>query len=411
MTIKVLALQSGVTGLGDHRVLNGALIQTTGQLQIRGGIFPSGGAALSTVSAMVCAIAPVKLVVANTVASSLGPYVLVSDASVNITFADGEASVSRIDRIIARAYDNANDGSGDTKGDIYYLKGQASGAATALPANSLLLYEVTVPAGTSAGSGGINFNTATSDKRTYTSTSGGIIPVLNSTDMTNIGASAFKGMVIYRSDLNALYGFDSSVFRPIGQISVANSSSLSNISNPAQGNVAVTRDTSGVYIFNGTSWDLMTTAADAKKGIIARARRTSSTGNITTTETGVLRLDSVPVVSGRAYKIVTNGINMDTDTSNDVGTVRFRVNTAGTATTSSTLINSFRNTIDNNSQSNVVSAIGMFIAGSTGNASFLMSLVRQAGSGNLIIFCDATNYLDMWVEDMGVAPSDTGVVI
>lgn len=411
MTIKVLALQSGVTGLGDHRVLNGALIQTTGQLQIRGGIFPSGGAGLATVSAMVCSIAPVKLVIANTVASSLGPYVIVSDATVNITFADGEASVARIDRIIARAYDNANDGSGDTKGDIYYLKGQASGAATALPANSLLLYEVTVPAGTSAGSGGINFNTATADKRTYTSTSGGIIPVLNSTDMTNIGASAFKGMVIYRSDLNALYGFDSSVFRPIGQIAVANSSSLSNISNPAQGNVAVTRDTSGVYIYNGSSWDLMTTAADAKKGIIARARRTSSTGNVTNTETGVLRLDSIPVVAGRAYRISTSNINIDGSVDNDVAELKLRINTAGTATTSSTQIGGLRNTIDSAAQSNKHTLDAFYYPGSNQTISLLLSLVRVTGTGNVIIFGSSVEIMDFTVTDLGVAPADTGVIL
>lgn len=411
MTVKVLALASGVTGLNDHRVLEGVLVQNAGALQVRGGLMPSPSAgALSTVSAMVASVAALKCIIPNSISSTLGPYLLVSDAAVNITFDNGEASVSRVDRIIARAYDNANDASGQTKGDVYYLKGQASGAATAMPNNAILLYEVTVPAGASAGGGGINFVTATTDRRFYTTAAGGITPIANATDMSGI-ASPYEGMTIYRLDLDALYCYDNSVFRPRGQISVANSGSLSAVTNPAQGNVAIARDTSGIYIYNGSSWDLLGTAADGKKGIIARGRRSSATGNITTTETGVLRLDNVPVVSGRAYKVVTNGINMDTDTSNDVGTVRFRVNTAGTATTSSTLINSFRNTIDNNSQSNVISAIGMFIAGATGNASILLSLIRQAGSGNLIIFCDATNYLDMWVEDMGVAPSDTGVVI
>jgi hypothetical protein len=411
MAVKVLALQSGVTGLTDHRILEGSFIQNAGALQVRGGLMPSpNAAALATVSAMVASVAAFKCVIPNSVSSALGPYVLVSDATVNITFADGEASVARIDRIIARAYDNTNDGSGDTKGDVYYLKGQASGAATAAPSNSIILYEVTVPAGTSAGTGGINFSTATTDRRFYTSTAGGIIPIANNTDMAAI-SFPYNGMTIYRTDLGALYCYDSVSFRPRSQISVATSGSLSAINNPAQGNVAVARDTSGVYIYNGSSWDLITTAADAKKGIIARGRRTSSTGNVTTTETGFLRIDNIPVVSGRAYRIMTNGINLDTDTSNDVGTVRLRASTSGTATTSSTLLSYFRNTIDNNSQSNIIPLSGMFIAGSTGNLSVLLSVQRQAGSGNLVIFCTATDYLDFWVEDMGVAPSDTGVVI
>lgn len=254
MTVKVLALASGVTGLTDHRILNGALVQNAGALQIRMGLMPSPNAAtLSTVSAMVASVSAFKCVIANSVASSLGPYVLVSDATVNITFADGEASVPRVDRIIARAYDNVNDGSGDTKGDVYYLKGQASGAATPAPSNSMILYEVTVPAGTSAGSGGINFNTATTDRRFYTSAAGGIVPIANATDMSSI-SFPYEGMTIYRTDLDTLYIYDGTNFKPKGQISVANSAALSNVTNPENGSIAYARDTGRLWTYNGSSW-------------------------------------------------------------------------------------------------------------------------------------------------------------
>lgn len=254
MAIKVLALASGVTGLTDHRELEGALVQSAGSFAVRSGVMPSsGGGALSTVSAMVARIAPVKVVIANSIASTLGPYLLVSDANVDLTFADGEASVARTDRVIARAYDNTNDGSGQTKGDVYYLKGQASGAATALPNNSLLLYEVLVPAGASAGGGGINFNTATTDKRVYTASAGGIFPVANATDMSAI-SSPYEGMAIYRTDLDIVYVHDGTSFKPRGTASVAGSGSLSGITNPIQGMTAVARDTNAIWVYNGSTW-------------------------------------------------------------------------------------------------------------------------------------------------------------
>lgn len=256
MATKVLALASGVTGLADHRILNGTLVTSSGGLDVRGGVFPgsSGDGALSTVSAMVARVGPLRCIISNTISLALGPYLLVSDANTDITFDNGEASVSRVDRIIARAYDDANDASGDTKGIIEYLKGQASGAATTLPNNSLLLYEMTVPAGASAGGGGINFANAV-DKRVYTAAAGGIYPVASSTDMSAI-ASPYEGMSIYRTDLDVIYVYDGTNFKPRGQASVASSGNLNDITNAWNGFLATTRDTAYIYEYDGTTWRL-----------------------------------------------------------------------------------------------------------------------------------------------------------
>lgn len=253
MAVKVLALASGVTGLADHRILNGAMLAPAGLLHARAGILPSpGGGNLTTVSAMVARVAAVKVVIQNGVSSALGPYLLVSDADVDITFDAGEASVARTDRIIARVYDDTNDGSGATTGAIEYLKGQAAGPATALPTNSILLYEMSVPAGASSGSGGLNFANA-QDRRVYTVTSGGILPVASNTEMTSI-TSPYEGMTCYRIDIDVLYVYDGTTWRPRGQASVASSANLTNINNPNDGMIAVARDTDWIYIYDGSSW-------------------------------------------------------------------------------------------------------------------------------------------------------------
>lgn len=253
MAVKVLALASGVTSLADHRTLNGAMLAPAGLLHARGGLLKTpGGGDLSTVSAMVARIAALKVVIPNGTSSALGPYLLVSDANVDITFDAGEASVARTDRIIARVYDDANDGSGLTEGGIYYLKGQASGTATALPANSVLLYEMSVPAGASAGTGGLNFANA-QDRRVYTAAHGGIFPVASNTEMSAI-TSPYEGMTVYRTDIDVLYTYDGTNFKPRGLANVASSASLTNINNPYDGMIAVTRDTDRIYVYNGSSW-------------------------------------------------------------------------------------------------------------------------------------------------------------
>lgn len=253
MAIKVLALASGVTGLADHRILEGSLLQPSGTISARGGVLPGlASGNLTTVSAMVARVAPVKVVIPNGVSAALGPYILVSDANVDITFDAGEASVARTDRIIARAYDNTNDGSGLTEGSIYYLKGTAGGSATALPTNSILLYEMVIPAGASAGGGGVNFANAV-DQRVYTTAQGGIIPVASNTAMAAI-SSPHEGMAVYRTDLDVLYIYDGTTWRARGQANVSSSANLSTINNPYDGMIAVTRDTDAVYVYNGTSW-------------------------------------------------------------------------------------------------------------------------------------------------------------
>lgn len=144
---------------------------------------------------------------------------------------------------------------------------------------------------------------------------------------------------------------------------------------------------------------------------IARGRRTTATGNITTTETGVLRLDGIPVFSGRLYRISTSNINMDTSVPNDIGVCRIRVSTSGAATTSSTQIANIRQTIDDASKSNIVPLNTFYVPSADGTLSVLLSAVRDSGTGNLVVFCSGTDILDMVVTDEGEDPGDTGVVI
>lgn len=153
------------------------------------------------------------------------------------------------------------------------------------------------------------------------------------------------------------------------------------------------------------------TAIDDKAGrIIAFGQRVTSK-TYTGTEVGVLRLDSVPLVAGRRYIFETSSLEMST-VSGETGKANFRINTAGTATTSSTLLigaTGNANTAFSPTQGPTVRV--SYSPGSTGNVSLLLTLLRSGGSGNVTLTGSSTQPIEMYVIDHGPDPGDSGVDI
>lgn len=255
MTIRTLAVGNNNMDQVDHRSLVTGLGQSAGAVSIRSGLFPSNPApgALSNVSAMVVGVGALKGIVLNQ--SGSGQFLVQSDATINLTFDAGEASVARVDRIILRVYNVDQDGNAGGVSDaaIEYLKGQSSGSASALPNGSLLLWEVSVPAGASAGGGGINFTSTAVDKRAYTTATGGIIPTGAASDLASV-ANAYEGMAFYAKDIDVLYIHDGTSFKPRSQVNVAASANLSSVVNPYDGLLATVRDTNYIYQYDGAAW-------------------------------------------------------------------------------------------------------------------------------------------------------------
>lgn len=253
MTIRTLAVGNSNTDQLDHRSLITALTATSGAVEHKVGLFPSNPlpAAISNVSAMTAGVGPFKAILPNQ--NGFGQFLVQSDAVINVNFDPGEASVSRVDRIIVRVYNDDQDGSGQSDVFVEYLKGQASGSATAMPDGSLLLWEVSVPAGASSGSGGINFASTAADNRVYTTASGGMITFATTAEM-NAFTDAYEGMAAHVANQDTIYVFDGSLWRVRGQVSVTSSSALSGIVNPWDGLLVTTRDTNIVYQYNGSSW-------------------------------------------------------------------------------------------------------------------------------------------------------------
>lgn len=153
----------------------------------------------------------------------------------------------------------------------------------------------------------------------------------------------------------------------------------------------------------------------ASQSLLARGRRITSTAGVTTTETGFLRIDNIPVLAGKVYQFLTTNMNVDTTVSNDIADVRLRLlysaSPGSPATTSSTQICHMRNTVDDATQSNVLPLNGFYVPSADGYISVLLSVVRVSGSGSIVVFCSGSEILDFTIQDIGTDPGDTGVVI
>lgn len=160
----------------DTRLAPTALVVQEAELRVRDGVLAGGNPWAATgAGAMTVQIGPGRALVQGTDAQ--GAYPVANDSAVSLTFADGAAQNGRIDSVVLRVNDSLFDG-GTTAARLEIVQGAASASPTppVLPAASLRLWDVAVPAGTSAGTGGINWASALGDRRRYTAAAGGIIP-------------------------------------------------------------------------------------------------------------------------------------------------------------------------------------------------------------------------------------------
>lgn len=199
----------------DTRVASLGALTPTSPVASRSGILPGSsdgklrisGFSVAGTTAMGATVYPGRAVIQGT--DSQGAYPVALTQPLNLTFADGHAQFGRIDLVVVRVRDDEYDASGLTEASVEVIRGLPAGTpvAPAVPPLSLPLYTVSVPAGTSAGSGGISWNTALVGLRTTTVAVGGILPV---TSDTAIGA--YPGQ--YRDMDGGLQRWDGTAWLP-----------------------------------------------------------------------------------------------------------------------------------------------------------------------------------------------------
>ena len=169
----------------DTRLTQTGVTTMTNPVQVRSGILPGsyGGqyrlAGFWTFgsAAMSATVSEGRAVIQGEISQGVFPVTL--PTSEVVTFAPGNATYNRIDLLVLKVYDKLYDGGTVTGATIEIIQGAAeqNPKTPLIPPRCLPLYKVTVPAGASAGNGGIPWNTALEDLRTPVVALGGILPV------------------------------------------------------------------------------------------------------------------------------------------------------------------------------------------------------------------------------------------
>lgn len=161
----------------DTRLAPLGVMAPTGEMTTHDGIIAGGSPfAAAGVSPMQVQIGVGRAVVQGT--ATQGAYPIAITAPETLTVADGAAQFGRIDSIVLRVLDPGYDTSTEAAARVEVIQGEPTAAPVppALPPAALRLWDISVPAGTSAGVGGITWQTALADRRRYTAAAGGIIP-------------------------------------------------------------------------------------------------------------------------------------------------------------------------------------------------------------------------------------------
>lgn len=178
------AKETGQTREDTRLTVLGAMTPAN-PVQVRSGILPgsyggdsqSAGFWMTGATAMSATIHEGRAVIQGD--STQGAYPVTLPEQYTVTFADGNAQFDRIDLVVIRVYDDTYDNSQTFDAVIEVIQGGAATGAVIPPPTpplSLPLYQVYVPAGTSAGNGGIDWSSRLTDLRTVTVSIGGILP-------------------------------------------------------------------------------------------------------------------------------------------------------------------------------------------------------------------------------------------
>ncbi|MCT4355840.1 hypothetical protein M5362_22120 [Streptomyces sp. Je 1-79] len=170
----------------DTRLSPTGTMAPTGALTTASGIIPGAKDGLYIMDAlyvygdtvgMTANVAPGRAVIQGPAAAGAYPVVLTDYTQV--TFDDGDANNPRIDLVVLRVYDAQYDPvTGRTEAVLEILKGapKADPEPPQVPEGALGLARVTVPAGASVGTGGLDWSTAVYDLRHPSVAVGGILP-------------------------------------------------------------------------------------------------------------------------------------------------------------------------------------------------------------------------------------------
>lgn len=148
---------------------------------------------------------------------------------------------------------------------------------------------------------------------------------------------------------------------------------------------------------------------------IARARRTNnSSASTSTTSVGVLRLDDKPIKANRAYRITWKA-SFDVATATDTmrGLIRYTTDGSTPSTSSNLLAGSGGETsFTSNATASTVTVSTSYTPVTDEILSVLLCVQHNVGTSSSIMQADGGIFLtEMWIDDMGDDPGNTGTAV
>lgn len=163
--------------------------------------------------------------------------------------------------------------------------------------------------------------------------------------------------------------------------------------------------------------DVLTAAGlnNAVRKAVARANRVSnSTASASTTEVGVLRLDDIPLLGGHSYRIAWS-LNFDVTTNADSMRALLRyTNDSSTPSTASTILpgSGGEAELTDNAIAEHLQVDTSYTPASNELFSCLLTIRHNQGTSVSIAQADASVFhTQIWIDDMGDDPGDTGTDI
>jgi hypothetical protein len=177
------------------------------------------------------------------------------------------------------------------------------------------------------------------------------------------------------------------------------------IVSPVDGQMCYRTDTKWLECYSTATSTWKVLVPDGPRGIVARGNRTTnSTG--TTTETGVLKL-AVSVVAGRAYNVLVNPGAYTSTVANDVIGGRLRYTTDGSAPTTSSTILAQGSSMEPATVQQASPIFAKYLPATSHTFTVTLFVARTGGTGTVSL--TANPDIDILIEDVGLAVSDTGV--
>jgi hypothetical protein len=165
----------------DSGIVTGAATS----IGLLGGVVGGAGLVVGPAGGLTVAVQPGSFVVPNTGSPTSGGYAATLTAQGNLTLASADPSNPRIDLIVAGVTDNGDDTSA---GFVKVVTGTPSPSPSvpAAPANSIVLAQVSVPAGATS----VTFGNMI-DKRPFTTATGGILVANRGSVVGYVGQLAY----------------------------------------------------------------------------------------------------------------------------------------------------------------------------------------------------------------------------